>query len=40
MSRPARAATYDLGPARALGYEPRDAWPAGVEDMLARVGKS
>ena len=34
-SRPARRALYDDGAARdLLGYEPRDTWPEGVEDML------
>jgi nucleoside-diphosphate-sugar epimerase len=30
-SRPARTEMYDLGPARELGFEPRDTWPEGVE---------
>jgi nucleoside-diphosphate-sugar epimerase len=35
-SRPARQTLYDLGPARQLlGYEPRDTWPQGAEEMLA-----
>ena len=34
-SRPETHAVYDLEPARALvGFEPRDHWPMGVEDML------
>lgn len=38
-SRSAARVTYDLGPAKALlGYEPRDSWPAGVEDMLNEGG--
>jgi len=33
-SKPAARETYDLGPAKALlGWEPRDTWPQGVEDM-------
>jgi len=39
-SKPAARVTYDLGPAKALlGYEPRDTWPAGAEEMLAAGGK-
>lgn len=35
-SRPAHQTLYDLGPARQLlGYEPRDTWPQGAEEMLA-----
>ncbi|MGL4551786.1 MAG: NAD-dependent epimerase/dehydratase family protein [Gemmataceae bacterium] len=34
MSKPVRSATYDDGPARRLGYEPRDVWPAGADEML------
>lgn len=34
-SRPLRAPLYDLSTARDfLGYQPRDAWPQGVEDLL------
>jgi hypothetical protein len=34
-SRPQTHTIYDLEPTRALiGYEPRDHWPMGVEDML------
>jgi hypothetical protein len=34
-SKPLRRPGYDLEPARRLvGYEPQDAWPTGVEDML------
>jgi nucleoside-diphosphate-sugar epimerase len=34
-SRPQKVAVYDLEPARRLvGYEPRDTWPAGAEEML------
>jgi nucleoside-diphosphate-sugar epimerase len=34
-SIPARRVTYDLGPAKELlGWEPRDTWPQGVEEML------
>jgi len=33
-SRPVRRALYDLRPAKELlGFEPRDTWPQGVEDM-------
>ncbi|HTU22361.1 MAG TPA: NAD(P)-dependent oxidoreductase [Gemmataceae bacterium] len=33
-SRPLRAGMYDLDTAKQLlGYEPRDRWPEGVEDM-------
>jgi uronate dehydrogenase len=33
-SRPVRQHVYDLGPAKELlGYEPRDQWPHGVEDL-------
>jgi nucleoside-diphosphate-sugar epimerase len=32
-SRPVRQAFYDLDGARRLGYEPRDTWPHGVEDL-------
>jgi uronate dehydrogenase len=34
-SRPVRQLVYDPGPARALGYEPRDTWPQGSEEDLA-----
>lgn len=35
-SRPLRTAMYDLDTARQLlGFEPRDRWPEGVEDMRA-----
>jgi nucleoside-diphosphate-sugar epimerase len=35
MSRPLRQAQYDQGPAKELlGYEPRDAWPQGAEEIL------
>ena len=35
-NRPARQTLYDLGPTRQLlGYEPRDTWPQGAEEMLA-----
>ena len=34
-SRPETHAVFDLEPAQALlGYEPRDHWPMGVEEML------
>lgn len=34
-SRPVRAPLYDLTPGRdLLGFEPRDTWPQGVEEML------
>jgi uronate dehydrogenase len=34
-SRPQRQATYDLDTTRELlGFEPRDTWPEGVEEML------
>lgn len=34
-SRPLREPTYDLEPARRLlGFEPRDTWPEGAEEML------
>jgi nucleoside-diphosphate-sugar epimerase len=34
-SRPVRELVYDERPARELlGYEPRDAWPGGAEDLL------
>lgn len=34
-SRPATAPVYDLEPARTLlGFEPRDTWPEGAEDLL------
>jgi uronate dehydrogenase len=34
-SRPAAVERYDLRPAREqLGYEPRDRWPEGVEDLF------
>jgi uronate dehydrogenase len=34
-SKPAKRETYDPEPARRLtGYEPRDTWPQGVEEML------
>jgi hypothetical protein len=36
-SRPVRTQMHDDAPARALGYEPRDTWPAGVEEMLAEA---
>jgi uronate dehydrogenase len=33
-SRPLRTATYDLESAKQLlGFEPRDRWPEGIEDM-------
>jgi dTDP-4-dehydrorhamnose reductase len=33
-SKPARTPRYDLAPtAQLLGFEPRDTWPHGVEDM-------
>jgi uronate dehydrogenase len=35
-SRPVRRWTYDVEAAkRLIGYEPRDVWPAGAEEMLA-----
>ena len=35
-SRPLRQEVYDLRPAKDLiGYEPRDVWPQGVEDLLS-----
>jgi hypothetical protein len=35
-SRPARQTLCDLGPARQLlGYEPRNTWPQGAEEMPA-----
>jgi nucleoside-diphosphate-sugar epimerase len=35
-SRPAALERYDLKPAREqLGYEPRDRWPEGAEELLA-----
>jgi uronate dehydrogenase len=35
FSRPVRETLYDPTPARdLLGFEPRDSWPQGVEDML------
>ncbi len=34
-SKPQKRMTYDLEPARRItGFEPRDTWPQGVEDML------
>ncbi|MFL5245939.1 MAG: NAD-dependent epimerase/dehydratase family protein [Gemmataceae bacterium] len=34
-SRPVTCEVYDLKPGKELlGYEPKDTWPAGVEDML------
>jgi uronate dehydrogenase len=34
-SRPLRTALYDLEPAKKrLGFEPRDRWPEGIEDMM------
>ncbi|HVS34689.1 MAG TPA: NAD(P)-dependent oxidoreductase [Gemmataceae bacterium] len=34
-SRPLRQLVYDDGPAKQrVGYEPRDVWPQGVEDLL------
>jgi hypothetical protein len=34
-SKPTHRLTYDLEPTRKLvGFEPRDTWPAGAEDML------
>lgn len=34
-SKPQLQAMYDLEPARTLvGFEPRDAWPVGIEEML------
>lgn len=33
-SRPKGALMYEEGPARRLGFEPRDTWPAGCEEML------
>jgi nucleoside-diphosphate-sugar epimerase len=37
-SQPAGPPRYDLGPTRALlGYEPRDRWPAGIEDLAGRA---
>jgi uronate dehydrogenase len=36
-SRPARQEVYDPRPARELlGYQPRDTWPQGVEEILGR----
>ena len=36
-SKPAKLERYDLTPAKKLlGYEPRDVWPQGVEDMRGR----
>ncbi len=35
-SRPAKRSLYDLGLAKELfGYEPRDTWPQGTEEVLA-----
>jgi len=35
-SRPVRRWTYDVEAAkRLIGYEPRDAWPQGAEELLA-----
>jgi nucleoside-diphosphate-sugar epimerase len=35
MSRPVRQVLYDPGPARELlGFEPRDTWPDGLEEMV------
>lgn len=37
-SRHVKQATYDLEPARRLlGYEPRDQWPQGVEEMRGKM---
>src|SRR5579875_801871 len=34
-SRPLRTALYELEPAKKrLGFEPRDRWPEGIEDMM------
>jgi hypothetical protein len=34
-SKPTHRLTYDLEPTRKLvGFEPRETWPAGAEDML------
>ena len=34
LSRPVREEVYDAGPARELvGYEARDTWPQGIEDL-------
>lgn len=33
-SRPRGELMYDEAPARRLGYEPRDTWPQGCEEML------
>jgi nucleoside-diphosphate-sugar epimerase len=36
-SRPVREQFYDLAPAKdLLGYEPRDTWPEGVEEVTGR----
>jgi nucleoside-diphosphate-sugar epimerase len=36
-SRPVREQFYDLGAARdLLGYEPRDTWPQGIEEVIGR----
>ncbi len=36
-SRPLRAPIYDSTPGRDIvGFEPRDTWPQGIEDMLDR----
>jgi nucleoside-diphosphate-sugar epimerase len=38
-SRPARRLVYDPGPAKdLLGYEPRDAWPQGIEEITGDGG--
>jgi nucleoside-diphosphate-sugar epimerase len=37
-SRPQNRMTYDPEPARRItGFEPRDTWPQGVEEMLKKV---
>jgi uronate dehydrogenase len=38
-SRPPRQETYDARPARErVGYEPRDVWPQGIEDLMGGRG--
>jgi nucleoside-diphosphate-sugar epimerase len=38
-SKPVRVEVYDPRPARQLlGYEPRDAWPQGTDEILAESG--
>jgi nucleoside-diphosphate-sugar epimerase len=38
-SRPVRQEVYDARPAKdLLGYEPRDAWPGGIEEIVAPRG--